>query len=73
MILVKLQVKSMATNQICSDHTPCPKDYLAWHDWAERKSKTHRTIQCPGCGLWAIWVKKTKEINVSIVVETLDN
>jgi hypothetical protein len=39
-------------------HTICPKGYIAWHAWAEKMSKTHQQIQCPGCGYWMIWVLK---------------
>ena len=39
-----------------TDHTPCPDGYLAWHEWAEQKSKTHRQVRCPGCDLLTIWV-----------------
>jgi len=39
-------------------HTPCPDDYLAWHEWAEAMSATHDTTQCPTCGLWAIWTPR---------------
>jgi hypothetical protein len=39
-------------------HTPCPEEYLAWHEWAERKAKTHVQERCPHCGLWAIWVRR---------------
>lgn len=41
-------------------HTKCPEGYLEWHAWAERKAKTHRAVMCPGCGLWKIWMPKTK-------------
>lgn len=36
-------------------HTPCPEGYLQWHAWADKMSKTHKQVRCPGCGLWAIW------------------
>ena len=39
-------------------HTPCPDDYLAWHEWAEAMSATHTQRPCPACGLWAIWTPK---------------
>jgi hypothetical protein len=39
-------------------HTPCPKGYIDWHQWAEKKAKTHRQLKCVGCGLFAIWVPK---------------
>lgn len=39
-------------------HTECPTGYMAWHDWAEKKTETHYQVRCPGCGLYAIWKKK---------------
>lgn len=42
----------------CDDHTPSPSGYVAWHEWAERKAKTHNQLQCPTCGTWAIWKPK---------------
>lgn len=44
---------------VACDHTSAPSDYLQWHDWAERKSRTHEQRRCPDCGLWAVWVPKT--------------
>ena len=41
-----------------SKHTASPEGCLQWHIWAERKMKTHKQIQCPTCGLFAIWKKK---------------
>lgn len=41
------------------EHTG-PSGYLAWHDWAEEKSRTYKQIKCPGCGRWTIWVRKRK-------------
>jgi hypothetical protein len=32
-----------------------PEGYLAWHEWARRKNKTHRSTRCPGCGLYKVW------------------
>ena len=43
---------------LCSKHTPCPSGYVEWHEWAEKKSKTHKQKRCAGCGLYSIWVKK---------------
>lgn len=40
-------------------HTKAPVGYLDWHAWAERKARTHRQVQCPGCGRWAIWRRLT--------------
>jgi hypothetical protein len=38
-----------------AEHTPEPHGYLAWHEWADAKSKTHRQTRCSGCGRLAIW------------------
>jgi hypothetical protein len=38
-------------------HTPSPEGYIAWHNWAERKLKTHHQIKCRCCGLYTVWVK----------------
>lgn len=46
------------TNPNCQPHTPEPTGYFAWHEWAERMTKTHKQIRCPGCGLWAIWTPR---------------
>ena len=43
-----------------ADHTKAPSDYLAWHAFAERMSKTHDQIRCDGCGYWMIWVRRPK-------------
>jgi ribosomal protein L37AE/L43A len=39
-------------------HTPCPRGYIEWHDWAETMSKTHKQHQCPTCKRWSIWKRK---------------
>lgn len=39
-------------------HTECPEGYVQWHNWAEKKIKTHRQIRCPGCNRLAIWEKR---------------
>jgi hypothetical protein len=39
-------------------HTRCPEGYLAWHEWAERKARTHAQERCEGCGRWAIWRRR---------------
>lgn len=49
------------TNLECikgAEHTPTPQGYIEMHAWADKKLKTHINTQCPGCGLWAVWVKK---------------
>lgn len=40
------------------DHDPEPAAYLAWHDWAEERSKTHKQARCEHCGLYVVWVKR---------------
>lgn len=37
------------------NHTPCPTGYVAWHEWAAEKAKTHDQETCPECGLYSIW------------------
>ncbi len=37
-----------------------PSDYTQEEQWARRKLRTHEQTQCPDCGLWVIWVPKTK-------------
>lgn len=39
-------------------HTTCPTRYLAWHEWADKKSRRHYQVACPGCGLFKIWKRK---------------
>lgn len=39
-------------------HTKAPTGYVEWHEWAEKKAKTHDQIRCPGCGLFKVWVKR---------------
>lgn len=34
-----------------------PQDYVSWHEWAEKMSKTHHQEECPGCGRLTIWRK----------------
>ena len=41
----------------CS-HTPSPIGYLAWHDWADKISKTHKQVKCKSCGLFKVWIDK---------------
>lgn len=49
----KRQAQAICPNQ--AEHTPCPDSYISWHTWADEMGQTHHTIQCPGCGRWAIW------------------
>jgi hypothetical protein len=39
-------------------HTPQPTGYLAWFEWADEMSKTHRSTRCRYCGLFAVWVPR---------------
>lgn len=39
-----------------ANHTPSPRGYVAWHEWAEQMQKTDTQIACESCGLWAIWL-----------------
>lgn len=34
---------------------PLGMQYIAWHEWAERKGKTQVQERCEHCGLYAIW------------------
>lgn len=43
-----------------AQHTEGPDDYAAWNAWASLKSKTHKQMECPGCGLLVVWVAKPK-------------
>lgn len=38
-------------------HIKEPTGYIEWHNWAEKKSRTHRQIRCEKCGLYKIWLK----------------
>ena len=38
-----------------------PSGYLAWHEWAEKRSRRYEQEQCPDCGLWVIWRRKVAE------------
>lgn len=41
-------------------HTKQPEGYVQWMEWAERKHRLGYVQEnCPGCGLYAIWRKKT--------------
>jgi hypothetical protein len=47
--------------QLCPNeagHTPQPRGYVAWHEWAEKMAETHKQERCPSCGLWEVWVPK---------------
>lgn len=58
--MVKGPLKELSVGD-CSkieNHTACPDNYLAWHDWARGMVRTHKAYRCPDCGFWAIWVPK---------------
>ncbi len=42
------------------NHSQSPELYLDWMSWAEKMSKTHKQVRCPGCGLFKMWVPKAK-------------
>jgi hypothetical protein len=44
-----------------SAHTPGPAGYREWFEWVATQQKTHKQRQCPGCGLYAIWTKRTAD------------
>ena len=47
--------------EACPDvkrHTKCPNGYIAWHQWADRKERTHISTRCSTCGFFAIWLPK---------------
>ncbi len=48
-------------------HTPCPVGYVAWHEWAEEKSRTHEQRKCPACGRWVVWAPRPQGDAVSAV------
>lgn len=55
------QTKRLDVIENCPEkatHTDCPGGYIAWHEWAETKSKTHKQVRCKGCNRLTIWVKK---------------
>lgn len=55
---IALQIKNAEDCPDIEKHTACPSGYLAWHEWAEKMSKTHKQKRCPTCGLWTIWEPK---------------
>jgi hypothetical protein len=60
--------ESLWAADACPDrkkHTRCPRGYVAWHEWAEKKMRTHRQVRCPTCNLLAIWKpKKNREVGL---------
>lgn len=49
--------KKPTPNPLC-EHTPHPKGYMEHYAWAQEMLKTHVQLQCPCCGLYAVWRKK---------------
>jgi hypothetical protein len=41
-----------------AEHTPAPRGYIEWHEWAEAMTQTHKQEKCSGCDKWAIWVPR---------------
>ena len=39
-------------------HTDGPEGYMEWFRWADQMQQTHKQVRCPGCGLYAIWVRR---------------
>ena len=35
-----------------------PTGYVAWHEWAEKMSRTHKQHSCPKCGRFTVWRKQ---------------
>lgn len=53
------------THRDCPDrtkHTTAPDGYMAWHDWAREKSKTHDQRRCPTCRFWVLWVPRPAHV-----------
>lgn len=36
------------------NHTPSPKGYIDWHDWANEMKKSYKQKRCPVCRRWVI-------------------
>ncbi len=54
----------MTTKETCPQrylHTLEPGGYLAWQNWAREMRRTHDQQRCPGCGMYAIWVRRAGE------------
>ena len=53
----------------CEDHEKdVPKGYIQFFEWCKEKSKTHKQIKCPECGLYKIWVRRNKQNLIAIEV-----
>lgn len=49
-----------------AEHRYGPNGYLAWHEWAEERSKTHVQLECE-CGLYLLLVTKAKAKRMGVV------
>lgn len=58
MARLKYQQKRLEECPQKDKHTESPIELVEWSEWAWEMSKTHEQVECPGCGLWAIWVPK---------------
>jgi len=43
---------------LCSKNKGEPTGYIAWHEWAKKKSKTHRSTKCGKCWFFHVWKKR---------------
>lgn len=52
------------TGQDCPNyeqHEPMPTAYVEFDGWGAKMNKTHKNVKCSGCGLYKIWVERTKK------------
>ena len=56
MCRIEMKIKGQARE--CPTNPGEPTSYPDWHEWAAKKSRTHRQEQCPTCGLYHVWVPK---------------
>lgn len=45
----------------CSPPKDEPYGYIAWHEWADKKGKTHYQVRCREHGLLHNWVLRKKD------------
>ena len=41
-------------------HTPCPRGYGAFLNWAEKMENTHKQTLCDVCGFWSVWIPRAQ-------------
>lgn len=41
-----------------------PSGYVAWHEWAEKMSRTHHQEPCPDCGRFSVWKRGAVVVEV---------